>query len=154
MGQATAEFNRVADAEPARLAPERAAQGSIPNAPQLRVAEAGPHPLKGAQPIDLLNHPEHRIAMGTSAADIARHRSAPERCIARYYEAFAEARQHLRESVAKGDASQMRSRLAHWAVMHALLIALSYVRRRALVNRNRSAHPGWGESLDFATARS
>jgi 1,2-diacylglycerol 3-alpha-glucosyltransferase len=106
------------------------------------------------QVLELLEHPERRRAMGAAAAANARHRSAPERCVARYYEAFAEAREHMRESVARGEVSKVRPRLVSWALTHALLIALGYLRRRAIVNRNQSLHPGWGETLDGAAARS
>lgn len=102
--------------------------------------------------LELLRGADHRRRMGRAAAAYARARAAPDRCIERYYAAFAEARRHLGESP-QGAAAPQPPQLWRWMLLHGALVALGYLRRRVVVNRNASVHPGWTELLDGALPR-
>jgi len=93
----------------------------------------------------LLGDPATLRGMGARAALLARNRVAPERIVERYYDAFAHARQHLQEAPPCAPRTELRRRLQRWATLHGLIVVLSYLRRRAVLNRNKSAQPNWGE---------
>jgi len=99
----------------------------------------------GRAVLALLHDPNARLQMGARAARYTRARVAPERIVERYYDAFAEARRHLAESARRLQPAEKRRRLRGWATLHTLLFLMSCVRRRAVLNRNRSAQPNWGE---------
>jgi 1,2-diacylglycerol 3-alpha-glucosyltransferase len=96
----------------------------------------------------LLRDTERRLAMGSAAATAARWRAAPERSVERYLVAFADARGHLREAARESKPGRAELSLAQWAALHVALLACGYLRRPVTVNRNRSVHPGWSESLE------
>jgi 1,2-diacylglycerol 3-alpha-glucosyltransferase len=98
-----------------------------------------------AHVLGLLGDVSARRQMGARAAQLTRTRVAPERIVERYYDAFAQARRHLEAQPAREPAALGRRRLRGWAVLHTLILALSYIRRRAVLNRNNSAQPNWGE---------
>ena len=102
--------------------------------------------------LELLENNDRRRAMGHAAAATARRRSSPERCVERYYEAFNEARRHLDAATPESASGAGRSNLMQWTLLHSALLVLGYLRKRSIINRNSSAHPGWGESLEAATA--
>jgi 1,2-diacylglycerol 3-alpha-glucosyltransferase len=93
----------------------------------------------------LLSNPGARAQMATRAALIARGRVAPERIVERYYDAFREARRHLERAPMQQTRAECRRRLRRWAMLHLLIWGMSHVRRRAVLNRNGSAQPDWGE---------
>jgi glycosyltransferase involved in cell wall biosynthesis len=99
----------------------------------------------GSAALFLLRDTNVRTQMGARAAMYTRARVAPERIVERYYEAFAEARLHLAESANRLERAEKRRRLRGWATLHTLLYLLSCIRRRAVLNRNHSAQPNWGE---------
>ena len=73
--------------------------------------------------------------------------------VERYYDAFSEARRHLDAVSRASPTGAGRSNLMHWTMLHSALLILGYLRKRSIINRNSSAHPGWGESLEVAAAR-
>jgi glycosyltransferase involved in cell wall biosynthesis len=99
----------------------------------------------GAAALALLGDGHARTQLGARAAMHTRARVAPERIVDRYYEAFAEAREHLRASSERLARAEKRRRLRGWAALHTALFLLSYLRRRAVLNKNLSAQPNWGE---------
>ncbi|HTV23259.1 MAG TPA: hypothetical protein VMG12_31440, partial [Polyangiaceae bacterium] len=74
-----------------------------------------------------------------------RARVAPERIVERYYDAFGEARRHLEQCPRRAERADRRRSLRGWATLHTVLYWMSCVRRRAVLNRNQSAQPNWGE---------
>jgi 1,2-diacylglycerol 3-alpha-glucosyltransferase len=99
----------------------------------------------GAASLSLLRDPSARTQLGARAAMYTRARVAPERIVERYYQAFGEAREHLRASSERLVRAEKRRRLRGWATLHTALFLLSCIRRRAVLNRNHSAQPNWGE---------
>jgi glycosyltransferase involved in cell wall biosynthesis len=93
----------------------------------------------------LLSNPGARAQMATRAAQLARGRVAPERIVDRYYDAFREARRHLKLTSMLQTRAECRRRLRRWAMLHFLIWGMSHIRRRAVLNRNHSAQPDWGE---------
>ena len=93
----------------------------------------------------LLEHAGARRQMGDRAALSTRNRAAPERIVQSHYEAFGQARLHLEGSPSASVPAERRRRLRGWAALHTLIVALSYIRRRAVLNRNHSPQPNWGE---------
>jgi glycosyltransferase involved in cell wall biosynthesis len=90
----------------------------------------------GAASLALLRDPTARTQMGARAAMYTRARVAPARIVDRYYEAFAEAREHLRTRHRRLERAEKRRRLRGWATLHTALFLLSCI---------RSAQPNWGE---------
>lgn len=99
----------------------------------------------GAAALSLLGDPNARAQLGARAAMYTRARVAPERIVERYYDAFTEARAHLRASSERLLRAEKRRRLRGWATLHTVLYLLSGIRRRAVLNKNHSAQPNWGE---------
>ncbi len=99
----------------------------------------------GRETLGLLGSAGARRHMGERAALSTRARVAPERIVQSYYEAFAQARLHLERSPSGSTPADGRRRLRGWAALHTLIVAMSYIRRRAVLNRNRSPQPNWGE---------
>jgi 1,2-diacylglycerol 3-alpha-glucosyltransferase len=99
----------------------------------------------GAAVLSLLNDPARLRAMSVRSAERTRHRTAPERCLRRYYQAFDEAREHMKLCPPAPDARGLNLRLARWTTLHAALVGLGYLRRRASVNKNGSVQPNWRE---------
>jgi 1,2-diacylglycerol 3-alpha-glucosyltransferase len=93
----------------------------------------------------LLSDPGQRAEMAARAALVARSRVAPERIVQRYYDAFQAARRHLDRASVRESPADSRRRLRRWALLHTALWGLSFIRRRAVLNRNGSAQPNWGE---------
>jgi glycosyltransferase involved in cell wall biosynthesis len=99
----------------------------------------------GQEALALLSDPGARAQMAMRAAQITRGRVAPERIVDRYYDAFREARRHLDRTSMLQTRAECRRRLRRWAMLHLLICGMSHVRRRAVLNRNGSAQPDWGE---------
>lgn len=99
----------------------------------------------GAASLSLLRDPSARTQLGARAATHTRARVAPERIVERYYDAFAEAREHLRASSERLVPAEKRRRLRGWSTLHMALFLLGCIRRRAVLNKNHSAQPNWGE---------
>lgn len=93
----------------------------------------------------LLSNHGLRAQLAARAALIARSRVAPDRIVQRYYDAFVGARRHLEQARLGEPPVDARRRLRRWALLHTVLWGLSHIRRRAVLNRNGSAQPNWGE---------
>lgn len=99
----------------------------------------------GAAVLSLLAEPSRLIAMSGRAAERTRMRTDPERCLRRYFQAFSEARLHLKHRPPTDTQAELRRRLARWTTLHAALVGLGCLRRRATVNKNGSVQPNWKE---------
>lgn len=95
--------------------------------------------------LTLLRHPQRLHAMAKSAAHNAYQRCAPGHSIARYYEAFAEAREHCASSP-KLNALGRAGRIARWTGIHSMLGALGCMRKPNEV-RDRGQPPVWDSAL-------
>ncbi|HEU5073206.1 MAG TPA: glycosyltransferase [Polyangiaceae bacterium] len=95
--------------------------------------------------ITLLRDRNRRQQMSERATQIVRERAAPERCIARYYEAFDVARQHLADSSSSKitDMARGAQAVATWTAVHLELAALGLLRKPAKINRNGTKQPVW-----------
>ncbi len=99
--------------------------------------------------LELLDDPLRRRAMADEAYAAAHERSDPERCLDRYYQAFAQGRQHLDETAEERRRypHQGRLPLVRWPMMHSLVIGLGLLRPPALVNRHGRKQPRWDAEL-------
>ncbi len=106
----------------------------------------------GRDVVGLLQNADKRRAMGRRAAEIARDRSDPSRCIDRFYDAFAASRRHLEATRAERARAGYRRRLAlvNWTGIHLAAAALGLVRQPAKVNRHGRKPPTWDELLHAA----
>jgi len=106
----------------------------------------------GRDVVGLLQNADKRRAMGRRAAEIARDRSDPSRCIDRFYDAFEASRRHLAETRAARAKEGYRRRLAmvNWTAIHLVAAALGLVRQPAKVNRHGRKPPTWDELLHAA----
>jgi glycosyltransferase involved in cell wall biosynthesis len=97
----------------------------------------------------LLHDPAERQALAKCARGEVEERSDPSRCIERYYEAFAAAREHLSRTMpsAKAIPRVTTDALARWTSVHLAAAALGLVRPPAIVNRNGCRQPSWDRPL-------
>jgi glycosyltransferase involved in cell wall biosynthesis len=96
----------------------------------------------------LLGDPLRRRAIAEAAAEAAHERSDPERCIARYYDAFAAARENLDRARAEKRTHPLAAQwgFVRWTWVHATIAGLGLIRQPAVVNRHGRKQPTW-ESL-------
>ncbi len=106
----------------------------------------------GAETAALLNNRLERKAMGQLAAESARYRAAPHRCIERYYGAFESARDHLSRCKSETGNRLPAPKIARWTAMHAAIVGMGYLRPRVDVNKNKSPQPAWSELEPPATS--
>lgn len=90
----------------------------------------------------LLSDPRRRQRFGGEAARRAHLRADPERCIARYFEAFEVARDHCRRSPLTSRRDELTV-LGRWAGVHSAAAALGLLRPPTHVPTNVSV-PSWG----------
>jgi hypothetical protein len=98
----------------------------------------------GGEVVGLMRGGHARHTLAVNARKNARQRCDAERCIARYYEAFEQAREHC--TATRGHVprhAQLRP-LLRWASVHSALLALGLVRPPTEVNRLGRKQPGWG----------
>ena len=95
--------------------------------------------------LELLRDPAARAALSTRAAEAVRLRARPERCIARYYEAFAEAREHCLRSVPSPGSlpAKQALSLARWTGLHLTLAGAGLLRPPVQVQRHDCQQPVW-----------
>lgn len=93
----------------------------------------------------LLHEPRERERIRQEAAEQVRRRARPELSVARYYEAFAAARQHLEQSSKLTPLVSMREMrsLARWTGLHLTLAGVGLLRPPTTVNRNGTRQPNW-----------
>lgn len=101
----------------------------------------------------LLTNPSRRRAMAEAAATNAHDRCAPGRSVARYYEAFDEAREHCANNPGSKSALRRAVPLARWLWIHTALVGLGCIRPPAPETRRRSRPPTWDALLDDEQAR-
>src|SRR5262249_17575595 len=103
----------------------------------------------------LLRDEPRRLSYSDQACARARLRADPERCIARYYEAFEAAREHRAQI--DGEASFRRldelAPLGKSASLHSLHFALGAIRHSALVNHSQITSHSWPLARKFAHRR-
>jgi 1,2-diacylglycerol 3-alpha-glucosyltransferase len=92
----------------------------------------------------LLRSTSRRERLSVAARQNARRRSDPAACIARYYEAFEDARRHRREAGPAPGRVRTTAALVRWAGLHAAIAALGCVRRPAALNQSGQGQPSWG----------
>ncbi len=104
--------------------------------------------------ITLLCDKARRQQMAQDAESLVRDRANPERCVQRYYDAFAEARQHLAQSRVSRFRSYVRqaSAVTRWMTIHTELYGLGLLRKPATLNRHGTKQPAW-ENPPEGTAR-
>jgi glycosyltransferase involved in cell wall biosynthesis len=90
----------------------------------------------------LLHEPKERERLGAEAAARVRKRARPETCVERYYEAFAQAREHCR-AAHKASGFDRASTLVRWGSVHTLLAGFGLMRKPALLNRAGARAPQW-----------
>lgn len=94
--------------------------------------------------VSLLRDGGRRRALARTARQLAKERSDPSRCIARYYEAFGAAREHCDSQARAGNVpASATGSLVRWAAMHSLVVGLGLLRPPALVNRHGKKQPSW-----------
>lgn len=93
----------------------------------------------------LLHEPRERERFAREAAEQVRRRASPELSVARYYDAFATARDHLEKSSKQEPTLAMREMrsLARWTGLHLTLAGVGLLRPPTTVNRNRTRQPNW-----------
>jgi 1,2-diacylglycerol 3-alpha-glucosyltransferase len=97
----------------------------------------------GARVVRLLREPLRRRAYAVEAQRRSRLRADPRRCVARYYEAFGEARAHARAHFAPRSRPKELRLLGRWTSVHAVALGLGLLRAPAILNRNGAATPTW-----------
>lgn len=99
----------------------------------------------GARVVELLRDDAVRKGMSEEAARHARDRADPDRCVARYYDAFTAAREHCRSTAeARRTQGLNTTRLiSRWLAVHGAVVGLSALRPPALLNRNGGEQPAW-----------
>ncbi len=113
----------------------------VPPGPDPDVADAA----LGAALVRLLADDGERRHLAEEAARHARERADPERCVARYYAAFEDAREHCLRTAGerrrKGlDTPRLISR---WLAVHGTVVGLGALRAPAALNRNGGEQPAW-----------
>jgi hypothetical protein len=98
----------------------------------------------GLETLALLGDAQRRRRLGRVASAFARERSAPDRCVARYLDAFDSAREHRERAKPVAPVASSRRHIARWTGMNALVVALGCLRKPATLNRNGQRQQGWG----------
>lgn len=113
----------------------------VPPGPDEDVADE----LFAARAARLLEDPDERRAMSEEAARYTRERADPERSVARYYAAFAEAREHCRSTVGARRRQGLNTPrlISRWLAVHGAVVGLGAIRPPALLNRNGGEQPAW-----------
>lgn len=93
----------------------------------------------------LLRDPARRRAVADEAERRVRLRADPARCVERYLDAFAEAREHCRATESQRRSSPYRAYtpLARWTWVHSLVVGMGLMRPPATINRNKARAPAW-----------
>jgi glycosyltransferase involved in cell wall biosynthesis len=99
----------------------------------------------GSEVIALLLHAPRRRNIAAAARRQARRRSDPARAIARYYDAFDQARAHCEAGAAFRRAHPYRgiTSVLRWSWTQMTALALGLVRPPGVVNRRQERQPGW-----------
>lgn len=99
----------------------------------------------GAEVVALLHSAHTRHQLSANARRNARQRCDAERCIARYYDAFAAARSHCARSYKPVSAARSWRPIVRWASMHSALLGLGLLRPPAAIGQLGRAQPklGW-----------
>jgi 1,2-diacylglycerol 3-alpha-glucosyltransferase len=118
----------------------------IPNGP----SEPSANWCFGSEVVALMRSPGMRRSMAAQAVKLARARSAPDRCIERYLDAFVHARKHCNRTWGRGDSVSGVEPLARWTCINGALIGLGLLRSPAILNRHQRSQPNWTELLDSA----
>jgi hypothetical protein len=95
--------------------------------------------------LDLLRDSAARAALSERAAEAVRLRARPERCIARYYDAFAEAREHCLRSVPSPGSlpAKQALSLARWTGLHLTLAGAGLLRQPVPIQSRDCQQPVW-----------
>lgn len=97
----------------------------------------------GAEVNDLLEQPKRRAYLSDAAKASAMRRADPQRCINRYYEAFASARAHIERHPPEPTRAARLRPLLRWGALHAMVGVLCQLRSSAPLNRNGRSQPAW-----------
>ncbi|MES1178038.1 MAG: glycosyltransferase [Myxococcales bacterium] len=99
----------------------------------------------GRAVLDLLRDSAARAALSERAAEAVRLRARPERCIARYYDAFAEAREHCLRSVPSPGSlpAKQALSLARWTGLHLTLAGAGLLRQPVPIQSRDCQQPVW-----------
>jgi glycosyltransferase involved in cell wall biosynthesis len=95
--------------------------------------------------ITLIRNRVRRQHMSERAQTLVQARSNPDHCIERYYNAFSEARRHLKQNPLSPWAAYSRrtQAIARWTTVHLELAGLGLLRKPATVNRHGTKQPLW-----------
>jgi 1,2-diacylglycerol 3-alpha-glucosyltransferase len=93
--------------------------------------------------------PERLAGLKLRAEKDARSRAHPARIVARYYDAFEQAREHCAETMEARIAHPLAgwSTLGRWTAVQSLAAGLGLIRRPAVVNRHGRRQPAWADAL-------
>ncbi|MET0389851.1 MAG: glycosyltransferase [Polyangiales bacterium] len=105
----------------------------------------------GSEVMSLLHGHHARGQMAAQASKLARLRSDPERCMARYFEAFRLARRHCLRTWGDGTGPALLEPLARWTWINSTVIGLGLLRSPSVLNRHQRKQPSWTELLSPAT---
>ncbi|MCY1057193.1 glycosyltransferase [Nannocystis sp. SCPEA4] len=99
----------------------------------------------GARVVELLGDEAVRKHMSEEAARHTHERAAPERSVARYYQAFEAAREHCRSTAEARRTQGLNTPrlISRWLAVHGAVVGLSALRPPALLNRNGGEQPAW-----------
>lgn len=106
----------------------------------------------------LLHEPRERERLSHDAATRVRQRARIDVSVARYYEAFAVAREHHARTMNGADPGGEARSLARWTGLHLTLAGVGLLRPPGILNRNQARQPSWDSgrlkavSLDGAPA--
>jgi 1,2-diacylglycerol 3-alpha-glucosyltransferase len=92
---------------------------------------------------ELLLQPDLRRRFSERAESQTRDRSDPSRCINRYEEAFALAKDHCQANLGKPSLLSRTAPVLRWTALHTLLAGLGCIRPPATMNRHRRMPPDW-----------
>ncbi|MEM9696292.1 MAG: glycosyltransferase [Myxococcota bacterium] len=104
---------------------------------------------------NLLRDHQRRARLAAEAARRVRLRADPAVCVARYLDAFADAKDHCEST---GDQRRAQpwvpaTTIGRWTFVHSLLVSLGLLRPPATINRNKKVHPGWDEQRQASRPR-
>lgn len=97
----------------------------------------------GGEVVALLRNAHARHTFAFEARKNARLRCDADRCIGRYYDAFAQARAHCARTWNEPGAGARLRPLLRWASIHAALLALGLIRPPSVRRRLGREQPGW-----------
>lgn len=99
----------------------------------------------GARVVRLLADADERRALADEAARHTRARADPEACVARYYAAFEDAREHCLRTTEQRRARGLNTPrlISRWLAVHGAVVGLGLLRPPAVLNRNGGEQPAW-----------